>query len=60
MECKTSHKKSEKCKTSHEKNEKKNEFENPWSDSLCFKWGILIMLEFKVRCELFKCQKKTT
>jgi len=57
LKCNISHKKNEKYKTSHGKNEKKNELENPWNESLCFKWGSPIMLELKIRCELFKCQK---
>jgi hypothetical protein len=33
-----------KYKTGHEKSEKKKEFENPRSESLCFKWGTPITL----------------
>jgi hypothetical protein len=33
-----------KCKTCHGKSEEKGEFGNPWSESLGFKCGTLIML----------------
>jgi hypothetical protein len=41
-------KKRVKCKTSHGENEKKSEFWCPWSESLGFKCGALIM--FKHLC----------